>query len=132
MKRVLGVAVVAGALVAVAFALTAGSALADSESGPAITTSDLASHPAADVAPIPPPKPAVEKCKRTEFKSKKVEKLCKDGGQDAVKKWMKAVTKKGKELGTVKNCKSCHESLKPNYENKKDAGKLLEEIVSKM
>ncbi len=132
MKRYLGVAVAAGTLIAVAVSFTAGSALADDEPTVVVTDGALAAHPVADVAPAPTPKPAPKPCVAKEFKSKTLQEKCEKGGQKAAKKWMKAVTKKGKELGTVKNCKSCHEKLKPNYELKKDAGKLLDEIVAKM
>ena len=54
------------------------------------------------------PKP----CNAKKFKIKKVEKACKDGGQPAVKKMMKAAVKKAKAAGEDINCKSCHNSLK--------------------
>ena len=65
------------------------------------------------------PKP----CKATKFKFKKVEKACKEGGQPAAKKLMKAAVKKAKAAGEEINCKTCHSSLK-EFDLKDGANKI--------
>ena len=72
--------------------------------------------------------PAPKPCVRTSFKSKALADKCKTGGQKAAKKYMKALTKKGKALGKVKNCKTCHTTLSPKFELTDSGLKLLQEI----
>jgi len=72
------------------------------------------------------PKPCISKS----FKYKKVEAACKEGGQKAAKKLMKAIVKQAKAKGdkNASECLGCHEDLK-KYKNTANAVKWLKPYV---
>lgn len=55
-------------------------------------------------------------CARKAFKTQTVKNACQTGGQTEAKKAMKTFLAQAKKKNaSVKNCKSCHSGLAPNY-----------------
>ena len=66
-------------------------------------------------------------CTRTEFRTDLIREACAEGGQDAARKAMKKFLAKAKKAGIgVTNCKSCHATLKPDYQLKPEGLELFE------
>jgi len=65
-------------------------------------------------------------CISKSFKFKQVEAACKEGGQKAAKKLMKAIVKKAKKAGddNASSCLNCHDDLK-TFKRTKDAAAWL-------
>ena len=59
-------------------------------------------------------------CKRTTFETKLVKDACAKGGQKAAKDAMKTFVKEGKKKKSDLECKTCHQSLGPDYKLKPD------------
>lgn len=68
------------------------------------------------LASMPQDAQAADACARKEFKTEMVKQACAKGGQQEAKKVMKKFLSKAKaDNPEIKNCKSCHTSLKPDY-----------------
>lgn len=73
---------------------------------------------------------AGDACARKAFKTDLVKKACEKGGQAEAKKAMKAFLKQAKKqkIAGVKNCKSCHSALKPDYKLTKNGLELFKKV----
>lgn len=68
------------------------------------------------LASVPQDAQAADACARKEFKTEMVKKACVKGGQQEAKKVMKKFLSQAKAKNPeIKNCKSCHTTLKPDY-----------------
>jgi hypothetical protein len=68
------------------------------------------------LASVPQEARAADTCVRKEFKTKMVKDACTKGGQAEAKKVMKKFLSTAKAKNPqVKDCKSCHTSLSPDY-----------------
>ena len=91
--------------------------------GASIAILSLAAAPQAD---------AGDACARKEFKTELVKKACEKGGQAEAKKVMKKFMASAKKVNAaIKNCKSCHEGLKPDYKLTKDGLKMFKDAGGK-
>ena len=68
-------------------------------------------------------------CHTTKFNVPDVEKACKEGGQEAAKKFMKQVQKDAKKNGKDSDCKDCHKDQKA-FELKDNAAKDFKELLA--
>ena len=71
---------------------------------------------------------AAKPCTTKKFATPQVEKACKEGGQPAAKKMMKALVKKAKAKGEKIKCKSCHKNIK-DYALTDDGVDLLKKML---
>ena len=71
-------------------------------------------------------------CVRQEFKTTLTKEACTKGGQDEAKKVMKKFLSTAKAKNPeVKDCKSCHTSLSPDYKNTPNALELFQKAGGK-
>lgn len=72
-------------------------------------------------------------CYRKEFQTEMYREACLKGGQSEAKKQGKKFMKKARKLDrSIRNCKSCHSSLKPRYDLKADGLQKYNELLPKI
>ena len=81
---------------------------------------------------VPQDAQAGDACARKEFKTQMVKDACTKGGQAEAKKVMKKFlsTAKAKDA-TVKDCKSCHTTLSPDYKLTPNGLELFKKVGGK-
>ncbi|MFY0566917.1 hypothetical protein ACN28E_24185 [Archangium lansingense] len=71
-------------------------------------------------------------CVTREFKTTLTKDACTKGGQDEAKKVMKKFLATAKvKASSIKDCKSCHSALSPNYPRTPDALELFQKAGGK-
>ncbi len=74
---------------------------------------------------------AGDACVRSDFQTQLVADACKKGGQKEAKKVMKKFLSAAKKQDSKVNCKSCHDTLKPDYKLKADAFDMFKKFGGK-